>query len=102
MNDDEDRRYGKDKREDKLTEELAFRESRLRKIREAKAALELSTTTTALGWRLHPAFTAGGAPIRCVSASHSSNSSGPNCSLGSISRTTRYTPVYTRAGFGTG
>ena len=27
----------------------------------------------------------------CVSASHSSNSSGPNCSLGSISRTTRYT-----------
>ena len=38
--DDEDRRYGKDKRGDELPEELAFRESRLRKIREAKAALE--------------------------------------------------------------
>ena len=37
---DEDRRYGKDKRGDELPEELAFRESRLRKIREAKAALE--------------------------------------------------------------
>ena len=40
MDDDEDRRYGKDKRGDELPEELAFRESRLRKIREAKAALE--------------------------------------------------------------
>ena len=38
MDDDEDRRYGKDKRGDELPEELAFRESRLRKIREAKAA----------------------------------------------------------------
>ena len=37
---DEDRRYGKDKRGDELPEELAFRESRWRKIREAKAALE--------------------------------------------------------------
>ena len=40
MDDDEDRRYGKDKRGDELPEELAFRESRLRRIREAKAALE--------------------------------------------------------------
>ena len=40
MDDDEDRRYGKGKRGDELPEELAFRESRLRKIREAKAALE--------------------------------------------------------------
>ena len=40
VDDDEDRRYGKDKRGDELPEELAFRESRLRKIREAKAALE--------------------------------------------------------------
>ena len=38
--DEEDRRYGKDKRGDELPEELAFREGRLRKIREAKAALE--------------------------------------------------------------
>ena len=40
VDDEEDRRYGKDKRGDELPEELAFRESRLRKIREAKAALE--------------------------------------------------------------
>ena len=40
VDDDEDRRYGKDKRGDELPEELAFRESRLRKIREARAALE--------------------------------------------------------------
>ena len=33
VDDDEDRRYGKDKRGDELPEELAFRESRLRKIR---------------------------------------------------------------------
>ena len=38
--DDEDRRYGKGKRGDELPEELAFREGRLRKIREARAALE--------------------------------------------------------------
>ena len=40
VDDDEALRYGKDKRGDELPEELAFRESRLRKIREAKAALE--------------------------------------------------------------
>ena len=40
VDDDEDRRYGRDKRGDELPEELAFWESRLRKIREAKAALE--------------------------------------------------------------
>ena len=38
--DEEDRRYGKDKRGDELAEELAFREGRLEKIREAMAALE--------------------------------------------------------------
>jgi len=37
---EEDRRYGKDKRGDELPKELAFRESRLLKIREAKTALE--------------------------------------------------------------
>jgi transposase len=37
---DEDRRYGKNKRGDELPEELAFRESRLKKIREAREALE--------------------------------------------------------------
>ena len=36
----EDRRYGKDKRGDELPEELAFREGRLERIREALAALE--------------------------------------------------------------
>ena len=40
VDEEEGRRYGKDKRGDELPEELAFRESRLRKIREAKAALE--------------------------------------------------------------
>ena len=40
VDDDEDRRYGKNKRGDELPEELAFREGWLRKIREAKAALE--------------------------------------------------------------
>ena len=39
VDDEEDRRYGKDQRGDELPEELAFRESRLKKIREAKAAL---------------------------------------------------------------
>jgi transposase len=37
---EEDKQYGKNKRGDELPEELAFRESRLRKILEAKAALE--------------------------------------------------------------
>lgn len=37
---EEDRLYGTDKRGDELPEELAFRESRLKKIREAKKALE--------------------------------------------------------------
>ena len=41
---EEDRRYGRDKRGDELPEELAFREGRLRKIREAKAALEAAGT----------------------------------------------------------
>jgi len=37
---EEDARYGKDRRGDELPEELRFREKRLAKIREAKAALE--------------------------------------------------------------
>ena len=40
VDDEEDRRYGKDQRGDELPEGLAFRESRLKKIREAMAALE--------------------------------------------------------------
>jgi transposase len=40
MDEEEDRRYGKDKRGDELPKELALRESRLKKIGEAKAALE--------------------------------------------------------------
>jgi len=40
VDEEEDRRYGKDKRGDELPQELAFRESRLRKIREAREALE--------------------------------------------------------------
>jgi len=40
VDEEEDQRYGKDKRGDELPKELAFRESRLRKIREAREALE--------------------------------------------------------------
>ena len=40
VDDAEDRQYGRDRRGDELPEELSFREGRLRKIREAKAALE--------------------------------------------------------------
>ena len=40
VDDEEDQRYGKDKRGDDLPKDLAFRESRLKKIREAKQALE--------------------------------------------------------------
>ena len=39
VDEEEDRRYGRDKRRDELPEELSFREGRLRKIREAKAEL---------------------------------------------------------------
>lgn len=40
VDEEEDRRYGKDRRGDELPKELALRESRLKKIREAKHALE--------------------------------------------------------------
>ena len=45
--DEEDRRYGRDRRGDELPEEMAFREGRLRKIREAKAALEVEAQAEA-------------------------------------------------------
>ena len=45
--DEEDRRYGKDKRGDELPEEWAFRERRLEKIREAMAALEAEAQAAA-------------------------------------------------------
>ena len=40
VDDEEDRRYGQDKRGDELPQELAFREGRLEKIREAMSSLE--------------------------------------------------------------
>lgn len=40
VDEEEDRRYGKCRRGDELPKELAFRENRLKKIREARAALE--------------------------------------------------------------
>jgi transposase len=40
VDDEEDQRYGKGKRGDELPRELAFRESRLKKIKEAREALE--------------------------------------------------------------
>ena len=58
VDEEEDRRYGRDKRGDELPEELAFREGRLRKIREAKAALEAEAQAEAeqaqSGGRSHP------------------------------------------------
>ena len=47
VDEEEDRRYGKDRRGDELPEELAFREGRLRRIREAKAALEAEARAAA-------------------------------------------------------
>jgi transposase len=44
---EEDRRYGKNKRGNELPQELAFRESRLKKIREAREALEAEARQTA-------------------------------------------------------
>ena len=44
---EEDRRYGQDQRGDELPEELAFREDRLEKIREAMAALEAEAQAAA-------------------------------------------------------
>ena len=47
VDEEEDRRYGQDKRGDELPEELAFREGRLEKIREAMAPLEAEAQTAA-------------------------------------------------------
>ena len=47
VDDEEDRRYGQDQRGDELPEELAFREGRLEKIREAMAALEAEAQAAA-------------------------------------------------------
>ena len=47
VDEEEDRTYGKNKRGDELPRELAFRESRLKKIREARAALEAEARAAA-------------------------------------------------------
>ena len=47
VDEEEDKRYGKDRRGDELPEELSFREQRLEKIREAMAALEAEAQATA-------------------------------------------------------
>ena len=47
MDEEEDRRYGRDRRGDELPEELSFREGRLLRIREAKAALEAEAQAAA-------------------------------------------------------
>ena len=47
VDEEEDRRYGKDKRGDELPVELAFREGRLERIREAMAALEADAQAAA-------------------------------------------------------
>ncbi len=49
VDEEEDRRYGRDKRGDELPEELSFREGRLRRIREAKAALVISNPSRTQG-----------------------------------------------------
>jgi transposase len=45
---EEDRRYGKNKRGDELPQELAFREGRLKRIREAREALEAEARQEAI------------------------------------------------------
>ena len=47
VDEEEDRRYGRDKRGDELPAELAFREGRLERIREALAALEAEAQAAA-------------------------------------------------------
>ena len=47
VDEEEDRRYGQGQRGDELPEELSFREGRLRKIREAKTALEAEAQAAA-------------------------------------------------------
>ena len=47
VDEEEDRRYGKDRRGDELPDELAFRKGRLEKIREAMAALEAAPKAAA-------------------------------------------------------
>ena len=47
VDEEEDKRYGKDKRSDQLPEELSFREGRLERIREAMAALEADAQAAA-------------------------------------------------------
>ena len=47
VDEEEDRRYGADKRGDELPQELSFREGRLEKIREAMAALEAEAEAAA-------------------------------------------------------
>ena len=47
VDEEEDRQYGRDKRGDELPAELAFREGRLEKIREAMAALEAEAQAAA-------------------------------------------------------
>ena len=47
VDEEEDRRYGKDKRGDELPAELSFREGRLERIREAMAALEAEAQAAA-------------------------------------------------------
>jgi len=55
---EEDRRYGKGKRGDELPKELAFRESRLKKIREAMQALEAEARQAAEKEQVNNAQTA--------------------------------------------
>ena len=47
VDEEEDKRYGKDKRGDELPAELSFREGRLERIREAMAALEVEAQAAA-------------------------------------------------------
>lgn len=53
VDEEEDRRYGKDFTGDELPKELAFRESRLKKIREARLALEREAKEEAKGKQVH-------------------------------------------------
>ena len=79
VDEEEDRRYGQDRRGDELPEELAFREGRLEKIREAMAALEAEAQAAAeqaeAEGRKHPRGARGQGPAqlhRCRVPHHAS------------------------------
>src|SRR5204863_491725 len=81
---DEDARYGPDRRGDELPAELARRESRLQKIREAKAALEAEAREQAHAARQDPTQAGPSVPVGRASWSPSAGSSSTRAASGNF------------------